>query len=104
MEHWDKAYTEYDRRFGDDVSNYSTGSSLLLIATSIEGNWTSGEELRKIKCLIFPVMDHDGATLSALFMVYMRGPEHGAADADVSGTIYCWTRSNPVLEKVLNGV
>ena len=78
---WDKAYAEYNRRFVDNASNYGTSPSLLLVATSIKGSWTPGEELRNVKYLFFPVIDHDGATLSALFIVYMPGPEHGAADA-----------------------
>jgi hypothetical protein len=99
--HWDKAYAEFHRRFVENTS--SSGPSILLVATNVSKNWTPGEELLKAKYLFFPNIDYAGETLSALFITYMRGLEHGVADAYVNRKISCWWLGSPVLEKVLNG-
>jgi hypothetical protein len=99
--HWDKAYAEFHRRFVENTS--SSGPSILLVATNVSKKWTPGEELLKAKYLFFPNIDYAGETLSALFITYMPGPEHGAADAYVNRRISVWWEGSPVLEKILNG-
>jgi hypothetical protein len=98
-EHWDKAYAEFHRRFVENTS--SSGPSILLVATNVSKNWTPGEDLLKAKYLFFPNVDYAGKTLSALFITYMPGPEHGAADAFVNGEISFWSRGSPCLRKYL---
>lgn len=103
--HWDRAFEEFRCRFMDETnSSYCrTGPSVLLVATGVEQHWTPGEGLRTAKFLFFPELEC-GCTkkTSALFITYMTGKEHGAADTAVNNYIGKWILDNK-LNGVLNG-
>lgn len=107
--HWDEAFNEFWRRFMDGTvtdsnCNADDGPSILLVATGVKEDWTPGEELRKAKFLFFPDLKcGDGTTTSALFITYMPGKQHGAADfCFATKDVGRWIGTND-LDDVLNG-
>lgn len=101
--HFEEAFEEFWSRFMDVTSSSytSTEPSMVLVATGVHKDWTPPEALRKAKFLFFPSLRWGGTTTSALFITYMPGKEHGAADACVNDSIGTWIRSNG-LHAVLN--
>jgi hypothetical protein len=91
--HFIKAGAEYARR-----SKSNSNTIPVLVATGVSLNWTPSEEIGKARFLLIPRVASDGSS-SALFLTYMPGPEHGAADSSFSNDLGYWLRQNPILEK-----
>jgi hypothetical protein len=88
------AFQEYGRRL-----KTSTVSPVLLISTNVGKNWVPPESAGKgARFLVFPQV-----VGSPLFLTYMPGQVHGAANYFVVGTIGHWKMSNAVLKEVLGG-
>lgn len=100
IEHIESAYKEYNRRFGGDSNPADTTPSVLLVATGVSKEWVPGEEVGHARFLLFPELG--AVKMTALFVTYMPGPEHGAVAAWFAGELGSWQRSNQVLNGCLS--
>jgi hypothetical protein len=87
------AYQEFARRL-----NTETVSPVLLISTNVSIDWVPPELAAKgARFLVFPQVEG-----SPLFLTYMPGPVHGAADDFFCATVGRW-QVNDVLQQTLSG-
>ena len=111
LRQFQEAFSECGNRYGGrgrkakatatEKKTSTMAPSVVLVASGVSEDWEPNECMDPARFLLVPglVASKNAKNGAALFITYMRGPEHGSVDGAFSTWFGAWIAKFPILQK-----